>query len=245
MVVLKLPKPLFSLPKWPVSCKRKSTSKTTQFNQLRPLLELTKMQTCCIPSTLSRQILFKNSWLKWIFYVKDMVTLNNSKVFLRSRGIKRSKANSKLPKPPLTKTLLNLNKAEIISPLEGKWFWKQTGPVILRWEATWTRCCSRKRISTSTSQNQGEREGDWPEAQDQSHWPAAKQQTIKTSRKKEGEGFMRKAMALNLPSYFFFYLSTRFLQETYVRFNKAKKAGALRKRSLLYVHTPASFACHL
>lgn len=104
--------------------------------------------------------------------------------------------------------------------------------------------CSRKRISTSTSQSQGEREGGWPEAQDQSHLPAAKQHKMKTSIKKEEEGFMRKAMALNF--FKLFYFRIRFLDGmATVSSSKHREQGLYASTPFCYVGRSASFACHL
>lgn len=91
------------------------------------------------------------------------------------------------------------------------------------------RCYGRKRISTSTSQSQGERGGGWPEEQDQNHAPAAKQQKKKkkqnkrkqkkreTRRKKRGgraTGERLRLWLLNFSAYFFSYdFRIRFLED--------------------------------
>lgn len=106
----------------------------------------------------------------------------------------------------------------------------------------------QERISTSTSQSQGERAAGWPAAQDQGHLPAAKQQ--KTSNKQAGkkrwQGFMRTAMAFEFFRLFFsITLELDSYRISYSEFMKIKGSRSLSKHSSLRVCSPAASACRL
>jgi hypothetical protein len=106
-------------------------------------------------------------------------------------------------------------------------------------------CYDRKRISTSTSQSQGEREGGWPEGQDQNHSPAAKQQkrTNKQTKKQAGRQVrhMRKATAFELSVLFFsitLELDYYRISYTSIKFIKSKGAGLLPKAfNSIYIYS--------
>lgn len=118
--------PAFNLSKRPITCNRRSMSKTAQPTQLRLLQKLQKCKCVVSPKHHQNKYFLEILNQNQFFVLKSLASFNNSKVIFKSQGIKRSKANSKEPKPALTK--VGKGREGELNPFrwEGKWGGKHT-----------------------------------------------------------------------------------------------------------------------